>query len=168
MTIIFSNKMNISLLFIWLKLLLLSLMCFYYNEKIISQYLEMNTPRQPNQNGNCIFTDIPVVDLTSLQKCRSIDNVQSYIYNIGGQSYMVSQKETFYSKACSGFCTKGLSNIGECIDPVENKEILTCEQLIKPISTCVSSAKPIFSVIENSNTIYYYINGPVNSLNSCS
>ena len=160
--------MNISLLFIWLKLLLISLMCFYYNEKIITQYVAMNTPQQPGQPGNCIFTDIPTVDVNSLQKCKSIDNDQTYIYNVGKISYMVSDKQTFYTKACSGLCTKGLSNIGECIDPTENEETISCEQLIKPTSDCVSSAKPIFSAVKDSNITYYYINGPINSLNSCS
>ena len=167
-TIIYSNKMNIILLFIWLELLLITLMCFYYNEKILTRFEVMNTPKQDPGSGNCVYGDIPTIDVTKLQKCKEINDVQTYIHNTNKINYMVSASPTYYVKACSGLCTKGVSDTGNCLDSTEDEQVKGCEALIKPAQGCLSTAKPIFDTVKDSNTTYYYINGPINSLNSCS
>lgn len=161
--------MNIILLFIWICIILISLLCFYYNEKILTKFVEKNTPVQPKPVSKCSYTGIPVVELSKLSKCKMTGGVQSYTYKTSdGTLYEISSSSVFYTKACTGFCLSGISTTGNCKIPSNQKKLEDCENLIKPTDGCVSTAKPIVNVKDGKNTVEYFIIAPINSLNSCS
>ena len=149
--------MNTILLFIWLHVIIISLICFYYNEKIIAQFIEMNTPKQPPTNNKCLYSEINTVDVENLSIYKIINGVKTYKYRIGNIYYAVSTDEIFYVMACSGLCTAGLTPTGVCISAADQERVDNCESLIKPKSGCVSRAKPIFQY----KNIYYYINSAI-------
>lgn len=148
--------------------ILLIYLCYYYNDKIVKKYVIMNTPKQVKLPNICTFDNVPSIEIESLAKCKMINGIQTYRYRIQDYEYMISTAKTFYFKACSGFCVSGTSTTGNCKEPSEQKSLNDCETLIKPKENCVASTKPIGSVKEGSNILYYYINGPINSLNLCS
>ena len=148
---------------------MISLLCFYYNDKILSKYIEKNTPVQPKPVSKCNYTDIPSIELKSLSKCKMINGIQSYTYQSkDGTLYEISPTSVFYTKACTGFCLSGISATGNCILPSYQKKLEDCENLIKPDEGCVSTAKPIVNVKDSNNTIPYFVIAPINSSNSCS
>jgi len=164
----FHNKMNIILLSIWVKILLITCLCVYYNRIILNKYLESVTPTQPKTNSKCQYQNIPTAELSSLQKCNNISGHQTYIYSVGGVKYQVSPTEQFYSKICTGFCIDGLTPIQTCKKEANQKLMEQCETLLKPDSNCNSGSKPLVNVHDGKTSSYYYAVSPINSLTTCS
>lgn len=160
--------MNIILLSIWLKILVITGLCVYYNRIILNNYISSVTPKQPPLNAQCNYDDIPVENISNLQKCKSIDNIQTYIYSVDGIKYEISTSQYFYNKVCTGFCIQGLTPLNTCKTEINQKLFEKCENLLKPKQGCVSSAKPIINVKDGTNFQYYYAVAPINSLVSCS
>ena len=160
--------MNTILLSIWVKILFITCICIYYNNKILNKYLESSKPVQPSTNALCEYDDIQTIDIGNLNKCKNISGIQTYIYPVGNVNYEISPTEQFYAKVCSGFCIQGLTNTGNCKLPANQQLLEQCETLIQPKSNCQSSSKPLVSVTNNGKKQYYYAVSPINSLNSCS
>jgi len=149
-------------------ILLITLLCIYYHFKILHKFVNSHTPSQPPPNFQCQYENIPKEDFSKLSKCKSINGIQTYIYNFNGTNYEISPTQQFYAKVCSGFCTDGISNTGQCKTPANQKLFEECEKLLQPKQSCISSAKPVLDVTDDSSTQYYYAVAPINSLNSCS
>ena len=160
--------MNIILLLIWVIILLLCLVCFYLNMKILDNYVKKNTLVTKTKIPTCNykFKNLPNIDLTTAVKCKMIDTTQTYIYNTSGSAYEISENANFYVKACSGFCTKGTNNLGDCLDPIEKTKQNNCLGLLTPDTNCApSTASPIAISSDNKDL---YVLAPINSLNLCS
>ena len=163
--------MNIILLSIWVKILLILLLCIYYNFKILNKFLISHKPTQPNNNILCQYAGLPTVALTTLEKtvCRVIDGIKTYSYDSNGVNYEIAQTQQLYTKVCTGFCTSGISPVGDCKTSLNQAAFENCETLLKPKKGCVSSAKPLVSVTDGTKTPQpYYAVGPINSSNLCS
>ena len=160
--------MNIILLSIWVKILLITGLCIYYNKIIINNYIKSVTPKQPVTNTKCEYQNIPSISLDKLEKCKLVSGIQTYVYTENNVDYEISETEQFYTKVCSGFCVDGLTPINTCKTEANQKLYDQCETLLKPQEGCVASSKPLVNVINGSNKDYYYPIAPLNKLVSCS
>ncbi len=161
--------MNIILLSIWVKILLITLLCIYYHFKILNKFVVSNTPVQSSSNILCQYDDIPTATLSSLAVCKVVAGITTYSYSVGGVNYEISPTQQLYSKVCSGFCIQGISTTGDCKQAENQKAFEQCEALLKPKQGCVSSAKPVLNVTNTDATSQdYYAVSPINSINSCS
>lgn len=162
--------MNIILLSIWVKILLIILLCVYYHSKILNKFLISHKPKQPTTNILCQYTGLPTIDLSTLSVCRVTDGIESYIYSIDGVEYEIAQTQQMYTKVCSGFCTSGISTVGDCVNPVNQTNFENCETLLKPKQGCISAAKPLVNVTDGTFAAMqpYYAVAPLNSSNLCS
>lgn len=160
--------MNIILLSIWVKIAFITCLCIYYNKMIVDKYLKSVTPVQPEGSIGCVYQNIPTLDISKLEKCKSVNGIQTYIYTINGINYIITPTEQFYIKACTGFCVDGLTPTNNCKTPANQKLFEQCETLLQPDSGCLSSAKPVLNVTDGTQKQYYYVLAPVNSLSTCS
>jgi hypothetical protein len=161
--------MNIILLSIWIKILLITLLCVYYHFEILNKFLVSHKPTQPGNNILCQYTGLPTVDLSTLSVCRVTDGIKSYSYTSNGVTYEIAQTQQMYTKVCSGFCTGGISVTGDCKTPGNQASFENCETLLKPKQGCISAAKPLVSVTDGTkSTQSYYAVAPINSGNLCS
>jgi len=162
--------MNIILLTIWVKILLITLLCVYYHFKILNKFLISNTPSQPQGSPLCQYSGIPTTTLKDIEKtpCRTINGDTTYNYNLEGVSYEIAKTQQSYAKVCTGFCIGGISSTGDCKIASEQQKFLDCETLLKPKQGCVSSAKPLVNITDIGPPQPYYAVSPINSINSCS
>lgn len=160
--------MNTILLVIWLKILIITCLCVYYNNMVLNKFLDSHKPVQSQPNILCTYDNIQTVELSSLQKCKSIAGIQTFVYTADNVKYEISETQNFYIKACSGFCIEGLTNTNSCKLPSNQTEFEKCETLLQPKQGCLSPAKPLVNVKSGNATSYYYAVSPINSLNSCS
>ena len=159
--------MNIILLLIWVIILLLVLVTFYLNHKILDNYVEKNTLKQKTSPPKCNYgsKNLPKIDPSILSKCKIVNSIQTYIYKSEDINYEISEIPYFYTKVCSGFCTEGMSTLGNCLSANEKLKQENCLSAFTPNKGCVPSTAAPIAYETNSKNLFP--RGPINTLNSC-
>lgn len=152
--------MNTILLVLWIKITFITLMCIYYNLKIVDKFLESSTPKQYSAIPRCDYANIPTIDISKLENYPNNSGIDTYIYTVDNTKYIISPSERLYSTVCSGFCTEGITPTGTCKIPSNQKLYEQCETLLQPTGKCLSLAKPLVTVVNGTSKQSYYAFSP--------